>query len=116
MPNGKSSSSKAEVAIITHMEDVDRYRESPGEGATALQSTGRVSIASDDRKTPWTSGLRDDARFTRGMLDEAEMATQVQLRSFSAATSRSQYTKLVNAASPQRTEGFQAEGRKKAVL
>lgn len=46
MPNGKGSSGRAEVAIITHMEDVDRYKVPPGEGATASQSAGRVSVAS----------------------------------------------------------------------
>jgi hypothetical protein len=116
MPNGKSSSSKAEVAIITHMEDVDRYRESPGEGATALQSTSHVSIASDDRKTPWTSGLRDDARFTRGMLNEQRWRHKCSCAVSPQQQGALNMQSLVNAASPRRTEGFQAEGRKRAVL
>jgi hypothetical protein len=50
MPNDTDSSSRADLAIITHMEDVDRYKGPPGEGTTASQSAGRVSIASDVRK------------------------------------------------------------------
>ena len=49
MPNDKDSSSRADLAIITHMEDVDRYKGPPGEGTTASQIAGRVSIASDVR-------------------------------------------------------------------
>ena len=79
MPNDKGLSGRAEVAATTHMEDVDRYKVLPGEGATASQGAGCVSNASDVKGLLWMSELRDDARFTREMLDEAEMATQVQL-------------------------------------
>jgi hypothetical protein len=51
MPNDKDSSSRADLAIITHMEDVDRYKGPPGEGTTASQVAGRVSIASDVRNS-----------------------------------------------------------------
>lgn len=123
MPNGKGSSSRADVAIITHMEDVDRYRESPGEGATALQSAGRVSIAPDVREK--SVDERADCVMTLALPEEC-CTKQRRRHKCSCAVSPQQRgalstQSLVDAASPRRTahtEGSQAEaeGSKKAVL
>lgn len=60
----------------------------------ASQSAGRVSIASDVRKPPWTSDMHGDARSlprNAGQGRDGDTSAAVRL---SAATGRSQYAKL----------------------
>lgn len=79
-------------AIIVHMEDVDRYRVAPGGGSGDVAKCRPCVNCFRSQTRPWTSGLRDDACVFRGMLEQAELATQAR----SCALLRSRHPKARN--------------------